>query len=289
MDREKTWAQTLSIAYGGGPAKGFIWHDADEEAKIDAGLAENPYNHSLLTAKGIMNFNHDQEVAIECFSRALAIRPLDAAMFYNRGRKYLNTFRQAEGLADLKASVALDPENNWAWHYLGVGHYAEGRLEEAIVYFKESLAATMRNTQDLISCEADWLWNSYMHLGREEEAKAAVDAITPDTLIVPIIADDTQYRDTCLLLNGTIPVEDYIATIDPDSVYGNEDGTVGMETGGYNVAKYYYYVEKDLEKAVEWVRKVLACQPANAWGYRNALLDGPIWEAELAAKNESKG
>lgn len=290
MDRQKTWEQTLDIAYNGKPAKGFIWYDADEAAKVAAALEQDPYNHSLLTAKGILNFNHDAEIAIECFSRALAIKPLDAAQHYNRGRKYLNTYRQAEGIADLQTSVALDTENNWAWHYLGVAHYAEGRLEEAITYFEKSLEATMRNTKDLISCEADWLWTAHMHLGQVDEAKAAIADISYDTLVVPVIADDTTYRDTCLLLNGTIPVEEYIAKIDPNSEYGNDVGTIALTIGGYSVAKYYYYVENNLEKAVEWTRKVLAEPPATAWGYRLCAMDGPIWEAELeASKSAAQG
>lgn len=276
MIREESWKQILEIAYGSGPAKGYIWMEKDEEAKVDAGLAENPYDYSLLTAKAILNFNHDANVSIDYFSRALAIQPFDSHQLYNRGRKYLNTGRHSEGLADLELAVRLDAEDNWKWHYLGVGYWMEGRLEEALPNFVKAQEVSARHNKDLISCEADWLWTTYMHLGRPEEAAAAIADITEDTLVVPVIGDDEGYRDACLLLNGRMPVEEYVKTISSE----NEGGA---SNGLFTVAKYYYYVEQDLDQAVEWLRKTLADPIGKGWGFRFAKMNEAKWEAEYAA------
>lgn len=276
MNPEATWKQILEIAYGSGPAKGYIWWDKDEEAKVDAGLAEDPANYSLLTAKAILNFTHDSEVAIEYFSRALMIHPLDSHQHYNRGRKYLNTGRVSEGVADLELAVRIDAEDNWKWHFLGVGRYLNGELELAAQHFHKADEVSRRHNQDLISCEADWLWTTYMHLGRRAEAEEAVRAITPETLVVPVIGDDEGYRDVCLLLNGTMPLEEYLPTISPE----NEGGAAN---GNYAVAKYFYYVRNDIRSANKYIGRTLADGNAKGWGLHLARIDAPVWRAELAA------
>lgn len=275
MDREATWKQIVDIAYNGLPAKGYIWMDEQEEAKVDAGLATDPLNHSLLTAKAILNFNHDADVAIEYFSRALAIKPMDSHQHYNRGRKYLNTNRHAEGLADLELAVALDQEDNWKWHYLGVGYYLEERFEEAVQYFQKAQEVAERHNKDLISCEADWLWTTYMQLGEPEKATQVINTITPDVLVVPVIGDDEGYRDACLLLNGHMPVEEYLKLISPENEGGSSNGL-------FSVAKYYYFVEKDLDEAIVYLRKTLEDRQGKGWGLRQALIVEDAWEKEYA-------
>ncbi|MBM9468559.1 tetratricopeptide repeat protein [Nakamurella leprariae] len=266
MDRDASRRQMLEIAYGGGPAKGYIWMEPEEETKVDAALSSDPGNRSLLTAKAILNFNHDAEVAIEYFSRALVLDPFDAHQYYNRGRKYLNTGRTAEGIADLTLSVRLDAEDNWKWHYLGVGHYLRRDYRTAIELFEKADEVSARHDRDLISCEADWIWTAAAHLGDMERARAAVAGITADTLVVPVIGDDEGYRDICLLLNGTMSPEQFLDTVGPD----NEGGAVN---GLYALAKYFHYVEGDDHQARAFLDRILADTAAKGWGLRLARMD----------------
>lgn len=279
MNREERWVKVLEIAYGGGPVKGPVWYDADEAAKIDAGLAENPRDHSLLTAKGVLNFNHDPAVSIDAFSKALALKPLDAHQHSNRGRKYVTLGQYSEGIADLETALQLDGENNWTWFYLGCAYFMELQFDESARCFESGLEASVRNNHDLISGSKEWLWNALMHLGDAEKAKAVVADITPE---YPA-KDDLVQRNTCMMLNGNLPVEDYIALIDADSVYGNPDGKMQPSVGYYNVARYYRYGQDDLETAVKYLRMATAGPIAAGWEKRLLAIDGPVWEAELAA------
>lgn len=283
MNRAERWVKVLEIAYGGGPVKGPVWYDADEEAKIDAGLAENPRDHSLLTAKGVLNFNHKPAVSIEAFSRAIAIKPLDAHQHSNRGRKYVTLGQYAEGIADLETAAQLDPENNWTWFYLGCAYFMELQFADAARAFDAGLAASLRNNHDLISGTGEWLWNARMHLGERDAAAAAVADITPE---YPA-KDDLVQRNTCMLLNGRMPVEDYIALIDAESVYGNPDGKMQPSVGYYNVARYYRYGQQDLDNAVKYLRIANSGPIAAGWEKRLLAIDGPVWEAEYAAAGQA--
>ena len=52
----------------------------------------------------------------------------------------------------------------------------------------------------------------------------------------------------------------------------------------YGIAKYFYYVKKDVKQAVEYVHKTLTfTSKSGAWGYKMAEMDKEAWEAELAA------
>ncbi|MBM9468560.1 tetratricopeptide repeat protein [Nakamurella leprariae] len=288
MDREKTWEQIKRIGYGSGPAKGYVWMDQEEEARIDARLAEHPADRSLLTAKGILNLNWDPDVAAECFSRALAVQPFDAHQHYNRGRVYLNTFRRSEALAALELAVRLDAEDNWKWHFLGVARYLLRDYEVALGHFRTAMTVAARHDDDLISCEIDWMWLCLVHLGRPDEAARVVATVTPETKVVPVIGDDEGYRDICLLLNGTIPVDEYVARIDP----GGEGGSYGAL---FAVARYHYHLERDIPTALEYLHRVLSLPDPpddrgngilsrqKGWGYQLALHDRDEWERAAAA------
>lgn len=279
MNREKSWENEKHIMYNGLASKGYIWMDKEEEKIVDAALEEKPDDFYLLCAKGILNFNYNWDVAVDCFSRALVIRPFDSNQYYNRGRKYLSQDRIYQALADITMSVKLDEDDNWKWHYLGVCYYLLQKFDSAAQYFEKSLEVSLAHDKDLISCEADWLWTTYCHMGEYEKAQKAIGSIDKNTLVVPVIGDDDGYKNVCLLINEIITVDEFLETVGPE----NEGGSVNEL---YGLAKYYYYVKHDLENALRYLDKTLSfTNRKGGWGYKMAAMDKPAWDEEYKALN----
>ena len=277
MNREASWKQELDIMYHGLASKGYIWMDQEEHKKVIAALEKNPDDFYLWSAKGILNFNYDWDEAIRCFNKCLAMQPFNAHMYYNRGRKYLSKNEIDHALADLTVAFALDPNCNWKAHYVGVALYLQRRFAEAAEYFKKAMQIAERHYGDLYCCEVDWLWTTYVHMGEMEKAKEIIATVDRSTPIVPVIGDDDGYKNVCLLLGGHMTVQGLLDTLGPQT----EGGAVNEL---YGIAKYYYYVEKDLQKAVDYVHKTLTfTSKSGAWGYKMAEMDKEAWEAELAA------
>lgn len=275
MNKQASWAAELEIMYGALASKGYIWMDHDEEKKVEAALAKDPDNFYLICAKGILNFNYNWDVAIDCFSKALVQRPFDSNQYYNRGRKYLSQDRFLQAFSDLEMAVQLDKEDNWKWHYVGVVHYLLGKFEESTHYFIKAWEVAKRHNKDLESCEADWLWTAYAHMGDMKKATEIINTITLDTPIVPVVGDDDAYKNVCLLLNGLMSLEDFLKTISAD----NEGGSVNEL---YGVAKYFYYIKKDVKSAMEYIDKTLALEAKKgAWGFKMARMDKEAWQAQL--------
>ena len=104
---------------------------------------------------------------------------------------------------------------------------------------------------------------------------ATVERSTP---FVPVIGDDDGYKNVCLLLGGHMTVQELLDTLGPQT----EGGAVNEL---YGIAKYYYYVEKDIQKAVDYMHKTLTfTSKSGAWGYKMAEMDKEAWENELAAR-----
>lgn len=280
MNRELSWKQELDIMYHGLATKGYLWMDQEEHAKVCAALEKDPENFYLWSAKAILNFNHDWDEAIRCLNKCLSIQPLNANMLYNRGRKYLSKNDIDHAMADLKAAYALDMNCNWKAHYVGVAYYLQRKYAEACEYFKKAMEIADNFYGDLYCCEADWLWTAYMHMGEEEKAREIISTVTPETPIVPVIGDDDGYKNVCLLLAGHTTVEQLLDTLGPQT----EGGSVNEL---YGIAKHYYYNEKNLEKAVEYVNLTLTfTSRSGAWGYKMAAMDKEQWESELAASKK---
>lgn len=280
MNREASWKQELDIMYHGLATKGYLWMDKDELKKVDEALEKNPNDFYLWSAKGILNFNYDWDEAIRCFNKCLAIQPFNANMYYNRGRKYLSKNAVDHALADLTVAFALDPNCNWKAHYVGVAYYLQRNYAEAAKYFKKAMEIADHFYGDLYCCEVDWLWTAYMHMGEVEKANEIISTVDRSTYIVPVIGDDDGYKNVCLLLGGHMTLQELLDTLGPQT----EGGAVNEL---YGIAKWFYYVKKDLKSAVDYVHKTLTfTSKSGAWGYKMAEMDKEAWEAELAAASK---
>lgn len=253
------------IMYKGLAVKGRIAFDAEEYAKIESGLKEDPLNYYLWCAKGVMA--QDLETAVQSYSMALSIRPLSPHIIYNRARKYMSQNRYVEALADFALSTLLDPEDGWKWHFYGVALYFTDQFMKAAATFGKAIEVNRRNGVDLLPFDAEWQWNCYCKAGDLEAANRCICEVTEDT---PVVETEATYKRRILLYRGMISPEEFLRGID-------ESDALEAANQLYGLANYYYYIKKDRATSLKYLEKVLENEKARlGWGYKMAARDEPL-------------
>jgi tetratricopeptide (TPR) repeat protein len=183
----------------GGPAKGPIVMDWDVLKEIEHKLVARPDDAILWSARGVLYFHENFEIAIESFSHSLSIDPFNSNAYYNRGRKYLSQDRFLQALADFILAVRLDNKDSWKWHFKGVALFSLKRYEEAVECFRESIKRHLKNGSNNTPPEVDWTWMAYIKMGRKDDAHEALNMVDADT---PCEPGDMSYKKRVLLYKG---------------------------------------------------------------------------------------
>ena len=123
----------------------------------------------------------------------------------------------------------------------------------------------MSTNDDMLVASTDWLYMTLRRLGREAEAAAVLEPITPDMRIL----ENDAYHRRLLMYKGLVPAEELLAV--------DTDDAVQLATYGYGVANWYLY-NGDAERAQQIFERILTGPNWAAFGYIAA-------EAELASAN----
>ena len=158
----------------------------------------NPNNHSIMGNVYLMK--REYEKAIAEFERAVALDPNHAMSFMWLAQGLTTTGRPQEAISLLKKSMRLSPLSKThasmcLWR-LGRAYYANGQYEQAISALKKAIE--IRPNIDAIHLD---LVATYIHLGREEEARAAaaeVMRINPKFSLEPWAKRIVLYNDQSL-------------------------------------------------------------------------------------------
>lgn len=272
MGSEKIQERQIRIMNEGGATRGPIVMDEALLKDAESRLAKNPKDFIALVSRGILYFNDDFEKAIESFSSALAVRPFNGDQYYNRGRKFLSQDRYPQALADFVLSTRLDDKDAWKWHFRGVAHYFLQQYEEAIDCFYRGIDCHKKNGTNNTPPERDWIFMSYLHMGRKAEALASIADISPDT---PVEKGDLMYLKRCLLYTGQTSIDDFEQAVDrslPKRII----------TELYGAVVYCHWIIGDDERAVKYLKEILAVdEDHHAFGYKMALIDKNTWAREL--------
>lgn len=78
-------------------------------------------------------------LALKYINAQLELVP-DAYYYIERGLLYMDNFNMDLALADYKKALELEPDNVYAYNNIGYVLQSKGRFEEAIEYFKQSIA-----------------------------------------------------------------------------------------------------------------------------------------------------
>lgn len=220
--------------------------------------------------------------AIEVFSRGVALHPDDARMYRHRGHRYITVRKLNDAIRDLERAAELtrnlpdevEPDgapNRYniptstlqsnIWYHLALAHYLKHDFERALPAWQQAVAVSTND--DMFVASTDWLYMTLRRLGREAEAAAVLEPITPDMRIL----ENDAYHRRLLMYKGLVPAEELLAV--------DTDDAVQLATYGYGVANWYLY-NGDAERAQQIFERILTGPNWAAFGYIAA-------EAELAS------
>jgi tetratricopeptide (TPR) repeat protein len=115
--------------------------------------------------------SHEHEEAIAKAQQAVALDPNDANSYLAMAYALIYAGRPEEALDFVEKAMRLDP--HYPAYYLfvlGLGHFSMEQFKEAANSFERALRRNPQNYMPLIHLAA-----AYGHLGREQEAAAAIE------------------------------------------------------------------------------------------------------------------
>lgn len=194
----------------------------DRAIALDAANAD--FHHARCRTLARLQ-RHD--AGIESCTAALKLRPNDAQVLIDRGHYYINVRQLDPALADLTRVAATKLEDYGLYYHLALAHYLKGEFAKAADAYA-GCVRTAPNAENRTSCQA-WQYLALVRAGRKDEAKALLDAFTPDPASEKAVGG---YVDRLLLFKGTKSEQEVAAAMAKDPL---QQATVGYGVGVWHL------------------------------------------------------
>ncbi len=221
---------------------------------------------ALLWAGRRFGYVNRFRAALEVFSTGVRQHPDDARMWRFRGHRHITlrefgaAERDLERAAELisgapdsvepaglpnERGIDLDYLQHSVWYHLGLALYLQGDFARALDAWQRCRAVS-RNPDALCSA-THWLYMTLRRLGREPEARSALEPISAGMDIVEYHA----YHRLLLVYRGELDADELLARTREESPASVDHATIG-----YGVGNWHLYQGRR-ERAVEVFREVL--------------------------------
>jgi len=217
--------------------------------------------------------------AIAFYGKGIEKFPNDARLYRHRGHRYISIREFDKAIADFTKAAELrqgmeneiEPDgapnaqnipvsslHGNIYYHLGLAHYLKGELEPALAAYKNAVAASRMD--DNIVSGTHWIYMMLRLMGRDEEAKAALEPINKDMKII----ENFAYHELCLFYKGEMTLEE--VTKAGDGALSSNDAV------NYGIGNWFLYND-DTEKAREVYVAILAKKGWASFGYIAAEAD----------------
>ena len=238
------------------------YQDALEEYKKDPTKIEN----IIMLGRRTAYLGHHRE-ANGIYSYGIAIHPNDPRLYRHRGHRFITIRRFDLAQAYFEKAAQLLEHNSESedgllfnvWYHLGLSYYLQGKFEKAFYAYKKCLVASYND--DRLVATSHWLYMTLQRLGRSDEAKTVLEAITVEM----DIQENQFYYEALMMYKG-------LKTADELLEKAMSQGILGMITSGYGLGCWYLY-NGDTEKAREVYQNILDTGSWGAFGYIAAEAD----------------
>jgi len=237
-------------------------------------VAKAEYDADPMSADNIIWYGRrvaytgDFRRAILIFSQGITKHPRDARMYRHRGHRYITIreFDRAIEDYEIAASLIKDTEDKIEpdgapnpagipvtsthgniYYHLGLAYYLKHDFENSLRVYR--MGRDLNLNDDNTASTTHWIYMNLRRLGRDEEAKAALDHISADMDIIEV----HNYHKLDMFYKGEVPEEE-VLTADPNVPSG--------ASITYGVANWFLY-NGETEKAYDLMEKFLK---TNSWG-----------------------
>jgi len=144
-------------------------------------------------------------------------------------------------------------------YHLALAHYLRGDFAEAEAAWRECLDYSPN--PDLLVATTDWLYMTLRRQGKDAEAAAVLEPITPELEVV----ENDAYLKRLRMYRGELSVD---ALFETDA----DDRALALATQGYGVANWYLY-NGDPDRAAALRQEIFDTGSWAAFGYIAAEAD----------------
>jgi len=261
--------------YSADPAEAAL----EKHAEAKAEYAREPNNPEALIWFGRRTaYLGSYREAIDIYTQGISQFPDDARFYRHRGHRYISVREFDKAVQDFEKAAALiagtedtiEPDgmpnaqnipisslHSNIWYHLGLAYYLTNDLENALRVYREAFKDPQNN--DKLVSTTHWLYMTLRLLGREDEAKEALEPIHAKMDII----ENMAYHRLCLLYKGEISIEDLT---DP------EFSNIMNDAVAYGIGNWFYY-NGEKEKVKEVFEKILQGQGWASFGYIAAEAD----------------
>lgn len=211
--------------------------------------------------------------AIEIYSRGLELHPDDPRLLRHRGHRFVTTRRFPLAIADFERAALLiedkpdevEPDgipnarnaptstlHSNIWYHLGLARYLALDFEGATEAYR--MCMKVSKNPDMLCATSHWYYMTLRHLGRELEAAALLEPITPDLDVI----ENHGYHRLLLMYAGALQPDELLASDESDEIQST--------TVAYGVANWFLITDREAE-AVTLLEKIVAGPQWPAFGH----------------------
>lgn len=272
-------AQAVSVAgkplFAAQPSEKALQKLAEARANYEAdpGDANNIIWYGRRTA-----YTGDYRGAIEIFSEGIGKHPGDARMYRHRGHRYISIREFDRAIEDFEKAVELiagtenqtEPDglpnargipisslHGNIWYHLGLAYFLKRDWENAYRAYESGFNAA-RNVDNKVST-THWRYMILRRMGREDDAKKVLEAITADMDVV----ENMSFHRLCLFYKGELKL---------DEVMTNATGSPAGATAAFGIASWHYS-NGNLDTAREQFEAITSEEGWSSFGYIAAEVD----------------
>jgi len=223
--------------------QGWLWRNP--AALWEATLRVNKTSPAVYNNYGrVCMMVGDNQKALAMFKRSVELAPSLEAPYHNMGQIYNQMGNRAAARAMFETARAINPKSTFPVVMLGSMLRDEGKYDESIKYFRESLpghqgAAVIRTELAL----------SYYAAGREQEAIKELDRVIREAPLLPL---SYVHKAMILLTKGDA---DHAAELLEKSL------TLGASPEAYNMLGAAYARKRDYSRSLKAYSKALELKP----------------------------
>ena len=195
--------------------------------------------------------------SIDVYTRGLSLHPDSYRIRRHRGHRYISTRRFDNAIADLQLAAELSADvpdtveadgmpnamniptsttKSNIYYHLGLALYLEGRFEAALEAYQR--CRDFSNNNDMRCATSYWLYLTLRRLGRDGEARAVLEPITPDMELI----ENFAYHELLLLFKGDMSARQILHS---DAEPGPIGQPIDDATRGYGVGAWHMVNDRD--------------------------------------------